>query len=343
MKIVIPGGQGQIGMFLAWGLQGAGHEVVVLSRSPVRENLRERVGPGGPPTSRSTGLRRAIHDSGRVVNWDGESLGEWAKEIDGADVVINLAGRSVNCRFTPEHRREVMESRTKSTRVVGEAIARAARPPRAWLQASTATIYAHRYDAANDEATGILDTAGPEWPDTWRFSTRVAQEWEKAVNEAATPRTRKVILRTSIVMAPGAGGAFDVMLKLVRFGLGGKNGDGRQYVSWMHDEDFLRAIFWLIEHEELAGPVNLASPNPVPNAEFMRGLREAWGAKVGLPAAKWMIEIGTRLMQTESELVLKSRRVVPGKLLAAGFVFKFTTWPEAARDLCRRWKEERGR
>jgi hypothetical protein len=316
MKIVIPGGQGQIGGFLARGLQAAGHEVVVLSR---------RVTPA----------------PWRVVAWDGETLGDWAREVDGADVVINLAGRSVNCRFTPENRRQVMESRTKSTRVVGEAIGRAARPPRAWLQASTATIYAHRYDAANDEATGILDTAGPEWPDTWRFSTRVAQEWEKAVNEADTPRTRKVILRTSIVMAPGAGGAFDVLLKLVRFGLGGKSGNGRQYVSWIHDQDFLRAIVWLIEHEQMAGPVNLASPSPVTNKRFMRGLREAWGMPFGLPAAEWMIEIGTRLMRTESELVLKSRRVTPGRLLSAGFRFQFPEWPGAALDLCRRWQAER--
>jgi len=318
MKIILPGGQGQIGAFLAKGLQEAGHDVVVLSR-------------------------RVTQAPWRMVAWDGETLGEWAAEFEGADAVINLAGRSISCRFTPENRRQVMESRTKSTRVVGEAIARAARPPRVWLQAGTATIYTHRYDAPNDEATGIIDSGGPEWPDTWRFSVAVAKAWEQAVNEAATPRTRKVILRTSIVMAPGRGGAFEVLLKLVRHGLGGRNGDGRQYISWIHDEDFRRAIVWLLEHEDLAGPVNLASPHPLPNAEFMRGLREAWGIHLGLPAAEWMIEIGTRLMRTESELVLKSRRVTPGRLLESGFTFKFPTWPEAARDLCARWRTARAK
>ena len=158
----------------------------------------------------------------RFVAWDAKTLGGWAREIDRAGVVINLAGRSVNCRYNARNRREIMESRVDSTRVVGEAIAAASRPPRVWLQASTATIYAHRYDAANDEATGILGGAEPGVPETWRFSIDVAKAWEAALDEAATPRTRKVKLRAAMVMSPDRGGIFDTLLGLVRRGLGGR-------------------------------------------------------------------------------------------------------------------------
>jgi uncharacterized protein (TIGR01777 family) len=275
----------------------------------------------------------------REVAWDAQRLGDWAQEIDGSDVVINLAGRSVNCRYSPENRRAIKESRVDSTRAVGAAIARAVHPPRVWLQAGTATIYAHRYDAPNDEASGILGGSEPDAPDSWRFSIDVASSWERALDECVVPRTRKVVLRSAMVMTPDAGGVFDTLLRLVRSGLGGAAGDGRQYVSWVHGEDFTRAINWLIDHEEMQGPVNITAPEPVPNAEFMRSLREAWGAPIGLPATKWILEVGAWLLRTETELVLKSRRVVPGRLLQAGFSFRFPTWPEAARDLTRRWRD----
>src|SRR5262249_37821277 len=167
----------------------------------------------------------------RVVAWDASNLGPWAEEIDGADVVINLAGRSVNCRYDAANRREMIESRVRSAAVVGRAIGQAARPPRVWLQASAATIYAHRYDTANDEASGILGGAEPNAPDTWRFSIDVAKAWEQAANEAVVPNTRKVLLRSAMTMSPDRGGVFDVLLGLVRRGLGGPNGDGRQFVS----------------------------------------------------------------------------------------------------------------
>jgi uncharacterized protein (TIGR01777 family) len=315
MKIVIPGGSGQVGTLLARAFHASGHDVVVLSRTV-------KAAPW------------------RVVAWDGESLGPWAREIDDADVVINLAGRSVNCRYTAKRRREIMDSRVKSTRVVGQAIAQVSRPPRVWLQASTATIYAQRYDAANDEATGVLGGLKRDAPDTWRFSIEVAKAWEQAAREAATPLTRLVLLRSAIVQSPDRGGAFDTLLGLVRIGLGGTIGDGRQYMSWIHDRDFIRALQWLIEHEGLSGPVNLTSPYPLPNAEFMAALRAAWGMRLGLPAARWMLEIGTFLLRTESELVLKSRRVVPGKLLDSGFEFQFLHWTQAAQDLCERVKKQ---
>jgi uncharacterized protein (TIGR01777 family) len=253
-------------------------------------------------------------------------------------VVINLAGQSVNCRYTPENRRIIMDSRLKSTKVIGDAIAQAWSPPRIWLQASTATIYAHRYDAPHDEATGIIGGSEPNAPDTWVFSIDVATNWERVFNEAATPLTRKVLLRSAIIMSPSSGGPFDLLLRLVRFGLGGTIGDGKQFVSWIHDHDFVRAVLWLIEHDELDGPVNVASPNPLTNAEFMRDLRAAWGIPFGLPASEWMLEIGAFLLRSESELALKSRRVVPDRLLKSGFTFNYPTWREAAENLCARWR-----
>jgi len=316
MKIVIPGGSGQVGTILARAFHRGGHDVVVLTR---------RVKPA----------------PWRIVPWDPRQRGAWAAEIDGADVVINLAGRSVNCRYNAANRREILESRTMSVRAVGEAIAASKRPPAVWLQASTATIYAHRYDAPNDEASGILGGAERDAPDTWRFSIDVATAWEKALDEALTPRTRKVKMRTAMVMSPDAGGIFATLLMLVRRGLGGSAGDGRQYISWIHELDFIGAVEFLIAHD-LEGPVNMSSPNPMPNREFMATLRRAWGMPVGLPAAKWLLEIGAAtVMRTETELVLKSRRVVPGRLLQAGFTFSYPEWPEAARELCDRVRQNR--
>jgi len=318
MKIVIPGGSGQVGTMLGWALTGEGHEVVELSRDSKRQR------------------------PWRVERWDGRKFGSWTYEIDGADAVINLAGRTVNCRYDTQNRREIMQSRIDSTRIVGKAIAQAKRPPRVWLQASTATIYAHRYDAANDEATGILGGSEPGVPETWKFSIDVAKAWEEAALEAEPPKeTRLVLMRSAITLSPDRGGVFDTLLKLVRMGLGGTMGDGRQYVSWIHEGDFVSAIHWILEHEELSGPVNLASPEPVPNEEFMHELREAWGQKFGLPASRWMLEMGAGVMGTETELILKSRRVVPGKLLGSGFEFEFPHWADAARELCD-WRRRKG-
>ena len=312
MKIVIPGGSGQVGTLLTRAFARDGHEVVVLGR-----------GLGG----KGAGLARWVH-------WDAATIGPWAAEFDGADVVINLAGRSVDCRYTAGNRAAIMDSRVASTRVVGLAIAACTKPPPVWLQASTATIYAHRIDAPNDEATGLIGGDELDAPASWRFSIEVAQAWEQALADADTPATRKVAMRSAMVMSPDRGGIFDTLLGLTRRGLGGTSGDGSQYVSWLHQEDFMRAVTWLIEHDDVAGPVNLAAPNPLPNAEFMRALRQAWGTRVGLPAAHWMLKAGAVLMRTETELVLKSRRVVPGRLLDAGFEFRYPTWPEVARDLC---------
>jgi uncharacterized protein len=313
LKVVIPGGSGQVGTVLAKAFQRDGHNVVILSRKPKNAPWR-------------------------VVAWDGQTLGSWKRELEGATAVINLAGNSVNCRYNAENRRLITESRVTSTRIVGQAIAQATRPPSVWLQASTATIYAHRFDAPNDETGGQLGGLEANVPDTWRFSIEVAKSWELAMDEAITPHTRKVKLRAAMTMSPERGGVFDVLLRLVRYGLGGAAGNGRQYVSWIHDHDFVRALHWLIEHDDVEGPINLAAPNPLPNAAFMRALRQAWGIRFGLPATEWMLEIGAIFLRTETELVLKSRRVIPGRLLQAGFEFEFPDWQQAACDLCRRWR-----
>ncbi|CAO5255750.1 TIGR01777 family oxidoreductase [Frankia sp. AgKG'84/4] len=313
MRIVVPGGTGQLGVLLAGALAHAGHEVIVLSR---RADARV---PGA-----------------RVVGWDGRSTGRWAAQIDGADAVINLAGRSVNCRYTAANLRDMMDSRVRSATVVGEAIARAASPPRVWLQMSTATIYAHSRGRANDEATGIIGGAEADVPAYWAYSVGIARNWESAQTRAPTPDTRKVALRTSIVMAPGRGGAFDLMLRLTRCGLGGPVAGGRQYLSWIHGHDLVRAVEFLLTRDDVSGPVNLAAPNPLPYGEFMATLRRAAGVPVGLPATAWMAEIGAFVLRSDTELLLKSRRVVPGRLLAAGFAFDFADWPAAARDLVHR-------
>jgi uncharacterized protein (TIGR01777 family) len=307
--IVLAGGSGFLGRMLAADLRQHGHEVVVLSRARSR-----------PPA---------------VVQWDGRHLGPWMQAIDGADAVINLAGRSVNCRYTKTNLQEMMASRVDSARAIGLAIASAQCPPRVWLQMSTATIYSHRFDAPNDEATGIIGGDEPDAPTYWRTSIDIAQAWERTLTEANTPATRKVALRSAMVMSPEPGTVFEILHSLARYGLGGTIAGGRQYVSWIHGDDFARAIRFLLKHDEISGPVNLAAPQPLPQRDLMATLRSATGMPIGVPATAWLLEIAAFLRQTDSELLLKSRRVVPGRLLEAGFRFEFPTWDEAARRLVR--------
>ncbi|MEV4316247.1 TIGR01777 family oxidoreductase [Actinocrispum sp. NPDC049592] len=306
MKIVIPGGTGHIGRFLTPALRAAGHTVVVIARSD-------------------------------GVVWDGRTLGPWAAEIDGADAVINLAGRSVSCRYTDAHLREMMSSRIDSTRVIGEAIACADKPPSVWLQMSTATIYAHRFDAPNDEATGIIGGHEPDVPAYWAYSVDIAKAWEHTQEEAVVPGTRKVALRTAITMSPGRGGPFSHLYRMARLGIGGPVAGGRQFVSWIHEVDLVAAVEFLLG-SDLTGPVNLAAPAPLPHREFMRELRKAAKVPFGIPSTAWMAEIGAFVIRTDTELLLKSRRVIPGRLLDAGFSFTYPEWPKAAADLVRRYR-----
>lgn len=315
MKIVIPGGSGQVGTVLARHFHAEGHEVIVFSRS--RKNL-----------------------PWKVVQWDGQTLGAWVKELEGADALINLTGRVVHCRYNYKNRCEIWSSRTRSVRILGKALSSLTIPPRVWLQAGTATIYEHRFDAPHDEYTAVIGGTETNSPEKWKFSIDVARAWEGEFALIDAPRTRKVILRSAMTMSDEKDSIFDYLLWLVRMGIGGTAGSGNQYISWIHYEDFINAIKFLIANDQIAGAVNLASPHPLPNKDFMSLLRQAWGQKLALPVYEWMLEIGAVFLRTESELVLKSRRVVPGRLLDAGFQFQFPSWETASQDLCARWRKQ---
>jgi uncharacterized protein (TIGR01777 family) len=311
LRIVLPGGSGQVGTIVARHFQSRGHDVVVFARNAARAPWR-------------------------IIPWDGTNLNRWTEELENADLVLNLAGRNVNCRYNESNRREIKESRTRTTRLLGEAISRLTHPPKIWMNASTATIYRHALDRPMDEATGEIGGNEPDAPSAWRFSIDVATSWENEFFAAKAPATRKIALRSAMVMSPDRDGIFDTLLRLVRFGLGGASASGKQFVSWIHDQDFLRSIQYLMDHEDFDGAINIASPNPLPNAEFMADLRKAWGTRIGLPAAAWMLEFGAIFLRSETELILKSRRVIPGRLLSHGFQFDFPAWNDAARNLVQR-------
>lgn len=261
----------------------------------------------------------------RYVHWDGKWLGDWLSEVDGCDVLINLTGRTVNCRYNVENKRQIIDSRVDSTRVLGKAINACAHPPSLWLNASTATIYRDSLDRAQDE-TGEAGEG---------FSVEVAKAWEDAFFSAVVPETvRKVALRTSMVLADEPGTVYRYLYNLAKYGLGGKIGDGKQMVSWIHIDDVCRITDWLIAHEHIEGAINMTAPEPLSNAEVMRRFRKFVGMPIGLPATRWMAEIGAFFLRTETELILKSRWVVPTRLLENGYVFKY---PELALET---WKHD---
>lgn len=313
-KLVLPGGSGHLGQLLARHHIALGNEVTVLGR----------------------GAAPALPEGVRYARWDGRNQGPWSAEIDGADAVINLAGRSVDCTYNKTNLEEMLSSRIDSTVAIGEAIAAADRPPATWLQMSTATIYSHRFDGPNDEPSGVLGGSEPGVPSYWRYSVHIAQAWERCLAEAATPRTRKVALRTAMVMSAAPGGPFRVLRRLARLGLGGPVAGGDMYMSWIHEDDFVRATDHLLQDANISGPVNLAAPAPLPQREFMAALRQAVRMPLGLPAFRWMVRLGALALRTDPELILKSRRVTPARLLASGFDFQYPSWPHAAEELAQR-------
>ncbi|MBC6696800.1 TIGR01777 family oxidoreductase [Hymenobacter sp. BT190] len=296
--LVLAGGTGFLGRHIRHYFTKAGYRVLTLSR-------------------RATGPDE--------LTWDGRTLGPWAAALEGAAVVLNLAGRSVDCRYHAVNRYAILRSRTDSTRVLGAAIAACRNPPALWLNSSTATIYENTTDVApaNTEATGRVGRG---------FSEMVAQQWEAELNLADTPHTRRVALRTAIVLGAD-GGALPMLARLARWGLSTPHGHGRQWVSWLHLEDFCRAVEFLVAHPALVGAFNLCAPEPLPNAALMVLLDAHYRPRWHLPQPRWLLEFGAFLLRTETELLLKSRKVVPQRLLEAGFRFRYPGCSQALNDL----------
>lgn len=309
-KIVIAGGSGFIGQALT-GYFGKDNEIVVLSRCVKDAN-------------NSYGKQADLYANPqvRLVCWNARDDGDWMKEIDGADLVINLAGKSVNCRYTPKNKQAIFDSRTNATKAIGRAVACATVPPKLWINAASATIYRHATDRPQDEITGEIEND---------FSVQVCKLWEQTFCEQRTPFTRKVALRMAITL--GTGGVIVPYFNLLKFGLGGYQGSGRQMYSWVHVQDICRMIEWAFENTEIEGTYNCCSSNPVTNTVFMQTLRKAAGHICGLPAFAWMLKIGAALIGTETELILKSRWVVPTKAIQAGFQFQYPVLKDALEQI----------
>lgn len=311
-KIVIAGGSGFIGEEMIRYF-GKTNQLVILTRNvKVSNNNRNHY----------SGLTEADLTNTRFVEWNGKAVGDWKEELSNADIVINLAGKSVNCRYTEQNKREILNSRTESTKVIGEAIQQITHPPELWINASSATIYRHAIDKPQDEYTCEIKND---------FSVEVCKQWEKTFYRQHTLQTRKIALRMAITI--GSGGVMLPYFNLLKFGLGGKQGNGKQMYSWIHIEDTCRIIDWLFDHKELKGTFNCSSPNPVTNEAFMKNLRQVTNTAVGLPAYTWMLKLGVWVIGTETELVLKSRWVVPTKLLETGYIFKYPFITEALQNV----------
>ncbi len=253
------------------------------------------------------------------ATWEDDD-GAIAKVLEGTELLVNLAGRSVSCRYNARNKAAILQSRVSTTAALGRAVALCRQPPSTWLNASTGTIYRHATDGPQTEQDGELGTG---------FSVDVARAWEAELEAAVTPGTRKVPLRIAIVLGPG-GGALRPVANLARLGLGGRMGPGTQKFSWIHVEDLYRSVLFVHGRKDIAGPVNVASPDVVDNRELMRMVRRAYGARFGIPTPAWLLRLGALLIRTETELVLKSRWVQPQKLLNSGFVY---SQPELGRAL----------
>ncbi|MDW8849373.1 TIGR01777 family oxidoreductase [Flavobacterium sp. MMLR14_040] len=288
-KLIIAAGTGFLGQVLIHHFKDKFDEIVILTR----------------------GKSQTI-DKIKYVNWNAKTFSGWENELENATVLINLAGKSVDCRYTKENKKEILWSRIQSTRILNKAVLNCANPPKHWLNSSTSTIYRFSLDKQMEEVNGEIGND---------FSINVALSWEKAFFKTETPNTLKTALRTSIVLGKN-GGAFIPLKTLAKIGFGGKRGKGNQFVSWIHEEDFANAVDFIIQ-KEIVGVINVVSPEPVRNFNFMQKLRKAIGFPFGIPMNVFLLKIGSFFIRTEAELVLKSRNVIPKRLLENGFEFKF--------------------
>jgi uncharacterized protein (TIGR01777 family) len=299
-KIILAGGNGQLGKALANHYKDEAEQVIILSRKPAAEN-----------------------NNIKTLVWNGRTVGDWAKELESADLLVNLCGKNVNCRYTKENREEIVRSRLEPTRLLGKVVDGLINPPKLWINAASATIYRHAEDRPQDEETGEIG---------YGFSIDVCKKWENTFFDIETPQTRKVALRISIVLGHNEG-ALPRLINLVKTGLGGHQGNGQQYVSWVHEQDVVKCTEWLLQHPEINGVLNCTAPNPIKNTDLMKELRHACGIPFGLPAPAWLLEMGAAMIGTETELILKSRWVLPKRLLDAGFQFQFAKVEHAIDDI----------
>ena len=301
-KIVIAGGSGFLGKLIAARYYGTDTRIIILTRSP-------------EPDEKNVSF----------IKWDGKTIGPWAEEISGSDVVINLAGRSVDCRYNEKNKKVIINSRVDSTKVIGKAIQTAVVPTKLWVNASTSAVYGDSGEEIMTEASPLAEG----------FSPGVCKIWEKTFNEIETPGTRKAVLRIALVLGR-EGGVLKPFLKIARLGLGGTIGSGKQYISWIHEEDFVRVIDFVIAKDEIEGMMIVAGPEPVTNKEFMKTIRQAAGMPIGIPSPSFLVEIGTFILRTESELLLMGRRVMPERLIDKGFEFKYPSLREALLEIISR-------
>jgi len=299
-KIVLAGGNGYLGTVLAQYYQSLAQEVIILSRkpAPVKGNIT-------------------------TIVWDGATSADWVSALENADLLINLCGKNVNCRYTPKNKEEIIRSRVVPTALLGKVISGLSHPPKLWINVTSATIYRHAEDHAQDELTGEIGSG---------FSIDVCKQWEHTFFDTVTPSTRKVALRMGIVLGRNDG-VFPRLLNLVKLGMGGKQGNGEQYVAWVHEHDTARVTEWLMQHPQVDGVINCTAPEAVKNHQLMRVIRRAYGTSIGLPAPQWLLEIGAVVIGTETELILKSRWVAPKRLLDSGFQFQFSQLQYAVNDI----------
>jgi uncharacterized protein (TIGR01777 family) len=324
-KIIIAGGTGFIGQEMTKYF-GKENKIVILTRQVHEKTNRNDYDSLSEDDLKNVYYRKWDACPDEVVGGEkiagGPAATGWVTELDGADIIINLAGKSVNCRYNEKNKNAIFHSRTDAVKAIGEAINKCKRPPLLWLNASSATIYRHAVDRPQDEYTGEFHND---------FSVQVCKGWEKTFYDQQAPNTRKVALRMAITL--GLGGILIPYFNLLKFGLGGKQASGKQMYSWVHIEDTCRMIEWIFENKSIEGTYNCSSPNPVTNEAFMQIFRKVTGHKIGLPAYKWMLQIGAPLIGTESELILKSRWVIPTKILETGFQFKYSLLEAALSDI----------